>query len=173
MSLFPRRCLNRCCGVGLESEKRNGWRLGSEELVALCDPCAFKQWRHQQQHESEQQHQQQTRVEVQQQCYHEKQHEQQNQQETTSSGSVLPLFVVPENLSIKSRNLSAYPHSYPILPRMGGYLSLVQLRELEMQALIYRHMVAGAAVPPDLLLLVKKSLLSSPPHHFLQHSSNT
>ncbi|GAB2240314.1 hypothetical protein Droror1_Dr00020832 [Drosera rotundifolia] len=38
--LFPRLCLNRSCGVGLESEKRNGWRLRSGELAPLCDRCA-------------------------------------------------------------------------------------------------------------------------------------
>ncbi|GAB2217237.1 hypothetical protein Drorol1_Dr00000409 [Drosera rotundifolia] len=37
MSLFPRRCLNRSCGVRLESGKRNGWWLRSGELAPLCD----------------------------------------------------------------------------------------------------------------------------------------
>ncbi|KAI3471971.1 hypothetical protein Pfo_028659 [Paulownia fortunei] len=46
---------------------------------------------------------------------------------------------------------------------MGSYFSLTQWQELELQALIFRHMIAGAAVPPELLHLVKKSLISSPP----------
>lgn len=39
-----------------------------------------------------------------------------------------------------------------------------QWQELELQALIYRHMLTGTAIPPELLhLLLKKSLLNSPP----------
>ncbi|CAK9168093.1 unnamed protein product [Ilex paraguariensis] len=45
---------------------------------------------------------------------------------------------------------------------MGSYFSLAQWQELELQALIFRHMLAGAAVPPELLHLVKKSLLNTP-----------
>ena len=48
----------------------------------------------------------------------------------------------------------------------GGYFSMNQWQELELQALIFRHMVAGAAVPPELLRLVKKSLIH-PPSYFL------
>ncbi|KAJ8433815.1 hypothetical protein Cgig2_017885 [Carnegiea gigantea] len=58
---------------------------------------------------------------------------------------------------------------------LGGYcFSIAQWQELELQALIFRHMIAGAAVPPELLQLVKKSLLtsySSPYylHHYSPH----
>lgn len=34
---------------------------------------------------------------------------------------------------------------------MESYFSLAQWQELELQALIYRYIVAGAAVPPELL----------------------
>lgn len=63
---------------------------------------------------------------------------------------------------------------------MGGssssnYFSLGQWQELELQALIYRHMLAGASVPPELLHLVKKSLFNSSssahhhPYNYLTH----
>lgn len=58
---------------------------------------------------------------------------------------------------------------------MWGYFSVAQRQELELQALIFRYMVAGAAVPPELLHSIKKSLLSSTPfflHHPLQHFSH-
>ena len=51
---------------------------------------------------------------------------------------------------------------------MGSYFSLSQWQELELQALIFRYMLAGAAVPPELLQPIKKSLLHSP-HYFLHH----
>lgn len=55
----------------------------------------------------------------------------------------------------------------------GRYtFSLAQWQELELQALIYRHMAAGASVPPELLQLVKKSLLtSSTAPYYLHHYS--
>lgn len=55
---------------------------------------------------------------------------------------------------------------------MGSHFSLSQWQELELQALIFRHMLAGVTVPPELLHPIKKSLLHSPPyflHHPLQH----
>lgn len=55
---------------------------------------------------------------------------------------------------------------------MGSYFSLVQWQELELQALIFRYMSAGAAVPHELLQPIKKSLLHTPSyflHHPLQH----
>ncbi|RDX89786.1 Growth-regulating factor 3, partial [Mucuna pruriens] len=51
---------------------------------------------------------------------------------------------------------------------MGSYFSLSQWQELELQALIFRYMLAGAAVPPELLQPIRKSLLHSP-HYFLHH----
>lgn len=58
---------------------------------------------------------------------------------------------------------------------MGSYFSLAQWQELELQALIYRYMLAGAVVPPELLQPIKKSLVNSSPyflHHPLQHYSH-
>ncbi|KAK8557063.1 hypothetical protein V6N13_035168 [Hibiscus sabdariffa] len=44
---------------------------------------------------------------------------------------------------------------------MGSYFSLAQWQELELQALIYRYILADAAVPIELLQPIKKSLLYS------------
>ncbi|PSS02632.1 Growth-regulating factor like [Actinidia chinensis var. chinensis] len=60
------------------------------------------------------------------------------------------------------------------LSQMGSYFSWAQWQELELQALIFRHMLAGACVPPELLnQLVKKSRLSSsslsPTYYHLPH----
>lgn len=52
---------------------------------------------------------------------------------------------------------------------MGSYFSLSQWQELELQALIFRHMISGADVPPELLHLVKKSLITSPCYHYFPH----
>ncbi|KAK4419340.1 Growth-regulating factor 3 [Sesamum alatum] len=84
---------------------------------------------------------------------------------SASASSALPLFV-PEpttNLSaFSSDNISSTTISATKLPRMGSsYFSLAQWQELELQALIFRHMISGAAVPPELLHLVKKSLIAS------------
>ncbi|XP_010242635.1 PREDICTED: growth-regulating factor 3-like [Nelumbo nucifera] len=77
------------------------------------------------------------------------------------SGSALPLFVPEPNSRIS--NLSAFPDSTTTtrFPRMGGYFSLAQWQELELQALIFKYMLAGAAVPAELLQPIKKSLLGS------------
>ncbi|XP_075510042.1 growth-regulating factor 3 [Primulina tabacum] len=78
------------------------------------------------------------------------------QHHADSNPSALTLFVPEPN----SSNLSAY--SPTKFNRMGSYFSLTQWQELELQALIFRHMIAGAAVPQELLHLVKKSLIASP-----------
>ncbi|XP_021908703.1 growth-regulating factor 3 isoform X2 [Carica papaya] len=96
---------------------------------------------------------------------------QQNPSASASASLALPLFV-PEQPSTKLTNLSALPDSSSRFPKMGSYFSLAQWQELELQALIYRYMLAGAAVPPELLQPIKKSLLHSSPyflHHPLQH----
>ncbi|KAF7804327.1 growth-regulating factor 3 [Senna tora] len=83
--------------------------------------------------------------------------------------SALPLFVHEPYTKVST--LSAFSDSTlptPRFPRMGSYFSLAQWQELELQALIFRYMLAGAAVPPELLHSVKKSLLHSPPY-FLPH----
>lgn len=59
---------------------------------------------------------------------------------------------------------------------MASYFSLSQWQELELQALIFRYMLAGTSVPPELLQPIKKSLLHSPSfflHHPLQHYQPT
>ncbi|XWS43450.1 hypothetical protein CRYUN_Cryun16bG0104900 [Craigia yunnanensis] len=102
------------------------------------------------------------------------QHQQQQQQQHPSGSSALPLFVPEPNSKIIS-NLSAFPDSTSNFTRMGSYFSLAQWQELELQALIYRYMLAGAAVPAELLQPIKKSLLHSPTyflHHPLQHYSH-
>ncbi|PIN00615.1 hypothetical protein CDL12_26882 [Handroanthus impetiginosus] len=78
------------------------------------------------------------------------------------SSAPLPLFV-PHSTT----NQSAYPSDHSTkFPKMGSYFSLSQWQELELQALIFRHMIAGASVPPELLHLVKKSLINSPSSPF-------
>ncbi|OIV92193.1 hypothetical protein TanjilG_30901 [Lupinus angustifolius] len=64
-------------------------------------------------------------------------------------------------------------------PRMESYFSFEQWQEMELQALIFRYMLAGAAVPYELLQPIKKSILHSPTspyfihHHSLQHYQPT
>ncbi|CAL0309934.1 unnamed protein product [Lupinus luteus] len=63
--------------------------------------------------------------------------------------------------------------------RMGSYFSLEQWQEMELQALIFRYILAGAVVPQELLQSIKKSILHSPTspyfihHHSLQHYQPT
>ncbi|KAG6690280.1 growth-regulating factor 3-like isoform X2 [Carya illinoinensis] len=95
-----------------------------------------------------------------------------HQQQPRPSGSALPLFAPEHNSKISS--LSTFPDSElgaTRFPRIGSYFSLAQWQELEQQALIFRYLVAGAAVPPELLQPIKKSLLHTPYflHHSLQH----
>ena len=52
---------------------------------------------------------------------------------------------------------------------MGGLFSVAQWQELELQALIYKYMMAGAPVPLELILPLKRSLVSSSPYHHYQH----
>ncbi|XP_028782332.1 growth-regulating factor 3 [Neltuma alba] len=84
---------------------------------------------------------------------------------SSPSSPALPLFV-PE-LNTKVSSLSAFSDSSlatPRFPRMGSYFSAAQWQELELQALIFRYMLAGAAVPPELLLPIKKGLFHSAPY---------
>lgn len=60
-----------------------------------------------------------------------------------------------------------------------GYFTLAQWQELELQALIYKYMLAGASVPMELILPIKRSLLGASPYfhypefyHHLQPSCN-
>ncbi|XVE96481.1 hypothetical protein REPUB_Repub02eG0225600 [Reevesia pubescens] len=102
------------------------------------------------------------------------QHQQQQLQEHPSGSSALTLFVPEPNTKISS-NLSTLSDSNTRFTRMGSYFSLAQWQELELQALIYRYMLAGAAVPPELLQPIKRSVLHPPAyfvHHPLQHYSH-
>ncbi|XP_062117533.1 growth-regulating factor 4-like [Humulus lupulus] len=131
----------------------------------------LKQWRNQQ-HESE--HHQQHSAKIPKlviETHHMK-------PELSSGSEPLPLFVPEPNITkmITSGTLSAFSAdsttsaSTTRIPRMGSYFSLAQWQELELQALIFRYMLAGATVPPELLQHIKKSfnLLTTP--YFLHHS---
>ncbi|KAG5404333.1 hypothetical protein IGI04_010452 [Brassica rapa subsp. trilocularis] len=87
-------------------------------------------------------------------------------QSQTATSTVLPLFA-PEPASSKLSSLC--PDSSSRFSKMGSFFSLAQWQELELQALIYRYMLAGAAVPQELLLPIKKSLLHLSPSYFLHH----
>ncbi|CAI9097799.1 OLC1v1034295C1 [Oldenlandia corymbosa var. corymbosa] len=115
------------------------------------------------------------------------------QQEQIHSEAALPLFVTEPTTTTKlttaaATNLSAFPFpaadssspavtKYPVSRMGGGYFSVAQWQELELQALIFRHMLSGAAVPPELLHLVKKSIINTSSHpyyysHPLAHFSH-
>ncbi|KAI3832717.1 hypothetical protein MKW98_002263 [Papaver atlanticum] len=114
-------------------------------------------------------------------------------QETAASesSSALPLFVPDhehhhhhQQLSSRSiiSNLSAFPDSTNTsrVSRMIGLFSLAQWQELELQALIFKYMLAGATVPSELLQpIIKKSLFNNPPpspfflHQQYQHYQPT
>ncbi|PON42821.1 Growth-regulating factor [Parasponia andersonii] len=134
----------------------------------------LKQWRNQQ-YESEH-HQQQHSAKIPKlvsETHHKK-------PDPSSSGfEPLPLFVPEPNTKMitSSGTLSAFPadsttptaSTTRIIPRMGSYFSLAQWQELELQALIFRYMLAGAAVPPELLQPIKKSISLQTPY-FLHQS---
>ncbi|XP_051131608.1 growth-regulating factor 3-like [Andrographis paniculata] len=90
-----------------------------------------------------------------------------------AASSALPLFVQCEppnsNLSAHSSDNSTPLSAASKLPRMGSScFSVGQWQELELQALIFRHITAGAAVPPQLLHLLNKSLaVGSTPQYYL------
>ncbi|XP_010553336.1 PREDICTED: growth-regulating factor 3 [Tarenaya hassleriana] len=92
-------------------------------------------------------------------------------QSQTATSAALPLFAhEPEATSSKLASLSGFAlESSSRSPKMGGFFSWSQWQELELQALIYRYMLAGAAVPHELLLPIKKSLLHHSPSYFLHH----
>ncbi|KAF9594976.1 hypothetical protein IFM89_035749 [Coptis chinensis] len=76
--------------------------------------------------------------------------------------SALPLFV-PEPNSRIITSLSAFSDATTSrFSGMGCLFSLAQWQELELQALIFKYMIAGAPVPAELLHPIKKSLLNTP-----------
>ncbi|KAM7531621.1 hypothetical protein LguiB_035031 [Lonicera macranthoides] len=117
--------------------------------------------------------------EQQQQQQHESESDQQQQQQP------LPLFSSEPTTTTTTSTATNYHLSAPFLspthpstfPRMAngssGYLSVGQRQELEVQALIYKHVLAGASIPPQLQLLFNKTLLNSSPspYYHLQHYS--
>ncbi|CAH8350473.1 unnamed protein product [Eruca vesicaria subsp. sativa] len=111
----------------------------------------LKQWRSQQQNESEEQG---SATKMSNFFFD------QIQSQTAPSAAALPLFV-PEPTSSSS---SSTRHL-----KMGNFFSWAQWQELELQALIYRYMLAGASVPQELLLPIKKSLFHQSSLNFLQH----
>ncbi|KAJ0241614.1 Growth-regulating factor 4 [Hirschfeldia incana] len=92
------------------------------------------------------------------------------QSQTETSATALPLFV-PEPTSSSSFSCFTPDSSSSSTrhPKMGNFFSWAQWQELELQALIYRYMLAGASVPQELLLPIKKSLFHQTPLNFLQH----
>ncbi|XP_012441744.2 growth-regulating factor 3 isoform X1 [Gossypium raimondii] len=84
--------------------------------------------------------------------------------------SPLPLLVPHHHCKSSSNNLPPVPHSSSTFPsRMGSFFSLSQWQELELQALIFRYMLAGAAVPPQLLQSIENSTILHSPSYFLHH----
>ncbi|CAN1134905.1 Growth-regulating factor 4 [Linum perenne] len=91
---------------------------------------------------------------------HHHHHHLHNNHNPSSATPALPLFA-------DSTSTTRFPTT-----RMGSYFSLAQWQELELQALIYRYMLAGTSVPPELLHPIKKSLLllqDTSPSYFLHH----
>ncbi|KAL2481256.1 Growth-regulating factor 4 [Abeliophyllum distichum] len=126
----------------------------------------LKQWRHQQQHESEEEEQQQPSAKLPRLLLNS--HPQ--QPPGPDASSALPLFVPNPTSNLSAYSSDSTTPSATKTPWMGSYFSLAQWQELELQALIFKHMIAGAAVPSDLLHLVKKSLINSPPSpYYLSH----
>ncbi|XP_022867103.1 growth-regulating factor 3-like isoform X1 [Olea europaea var. sylvestris] len=94
-------------------------------------------------------------------------------QQPPGPGTAVSLLV-PNPTGIYSSDSTTPSANKP--PWMGSYFSLAQWQELELQAVIFKHMIAGAAVPSELLHHVNKSLInsSSPPyyqshHHYYSH----
>ncbi|KAG5379555.1 hypothetical protein IGI04_027397 [Brassica rapa subsp. trilocularis] len=119
----------------------------------------LKQWRSQQQNESEEQS---SATKISNFFL-----DQIRSQTASSAAAALPLFV-PEPTSSTSVSCFSPNTSSSRFLKMGNFFSLAQWQELELQALIYRYMLAGASVPQELLLPIKKSLFQSP-LNFLHH----
>ncbi|XP_018679471.2 growth-regulating factor 3 [Musa acuminata AAA Group] len=79
--------------------------------------------------------------------------------------SALSLFA-PEPCSgfHKTTTTTIAAPSLSSFPRIG-YFTLAQWQELELQALIYKYMIAGVSVPLELILPIKRSLLSASPYY--------
>lgn len=130
---------------------------------------------------------------------HHQQHQLQKHPSGSSSATALPLFlpephntnlsaVLPDSTSkftskIFMTNylfgvlvLSPFSFFHPspscfLVGILGSncFFSLAQWQELELQALIYRYMLAGVSVPPQLLQPIKKSLNLFQPYSLQSH----
>ncbi|XP_049342731.1 growth-regulating factor 3-like [Solanum verrucosum] len=96
----------------------------------------------------------------------------------SAAAAALPLFVSEPTTStttctkLMSDSTTTVTTKFPRIGSGGGYFSLAQWQELELQSLIFRHFVAGAPVPSELLHLVKKSIIASsppPPSYYFAH----
>ncbi|KAL6519344.1 hypothetical protein OROGR_018664 [Orobanche gracilis] len=101
----------------------------------------------------------------------ESEREQVDQNPPPASSSAIHLFFTEPDSNLSAYSSGHHPkHSlcYQI-PQIGSYFSTSQWQELELQALIFRHMISGADVPSELLHLVKKSLINSSPSYYLSN----
>ncbi|KAL3326892.1 hypothetical protein AABB24_037546 [Solanum stoloniferum] len=96
----------------------------------------------------------------------------------SAAAAALPLFVSEPTTStttctkLMSDSTTTATTKFPRIGNGGGYFSLAQWQELELQSLIFRHFVAGAPVPSELLHLVTKSIIASsplPPSYYFAH----
>ncbi|CAN4109526.1 unnamed protein product [Withania somnifera] len=90
------------------------------------------------------------------------------------SSFALPLFVSEPTTTTTTTNKllsDSTTTDTTKFSRLGSsYFSLAQWQELELQTLIFRHLITGTPVPPELLHLVKKSIItSSPPSYYFSH----
>ncbi|KAG9134619.1 hypothetical protein Leryth_000950 [Lithospermum erythrorhizon] len=139
----------------------------------------LKQWREDQSKQEEQQHSHSAKLpSFSLEYYNNNDNNIQHKSEQQECTLSLPLFTPdqPTKISISNMSVAYLPDSTAVTatkyPRMGSYFSFAQWQELELQALIYRHMLAGSPIPPELLHLVKKSLLASSPYYLpnnIQH----
>ncbi|XP_073009813.1 growth-regulating factor 3-like isoform X1 [Typha latifolia] len=79
--------------------------------------------------------------------------------------SALTLFACEPGSNANTTLQSPAPAA---VPRVGGYFSLAQWQELELQALIYKHMIAGVSVPMELILPIKRSILTASQYYHHQ-----
>ncbi|KAF2566956.1 hypothetical protein F2Q68_00026464 [Brassica cretica] len=120
----------------------------------------LKQWRSQQQNESKEQ------------SYATKMFNSfshQIQSQTATSATALPLFVPEPTTSSSFSCFSPDSSSSRLLSKRARNFFHLKWQELELQALIYRYMLAGASVPQELLLPIKKSLFHQSHLNFLHY----
>ncbi|XP_074276886.1 growth-regulating factor 3-like isoform X2 [Silene latifolia] len=126
----------------------------------------LKHWRDEEQQESEDEQQQQSSTaanKIPRKLVTDSPQNHQHYQPQQNIATALPLFY-----DHSSSTPTAIPTSTPTFSGVGKYrFSMAQWQELELQALIYRHMVAGSTIPSELLHLLNNTLLTSP--YYLHH----